>query len=83
MNNLKNLFLVALLLTNFAWGQSGEELKQQAFRAYKSGDYQTAFNLNEKACKAGDADGCNNLGVLYAQGQGVKQDYSKAKNLSI
>ena len=61
---MKNLFLVALLLTNFAWGQSGEELNKQAFRAYESGDYQTAFNLYGKACNAGDAKGCKNLEIL-------------------
>ena len=52
---MKNLFLVALLLTNLAWGQSGEELYQQAKKADKSGDYQTVFNLYERACNAGYA----------------------------
>ena len=37
---MKNLFLVALLLTNLAWGQSVEELNKQAEIAYESGDYQ-------------------------------------------
>ena len=26
-----------------------------------------------------DGYGCNNLGVIYAQGQGVKEDYAQAK----
>ena len=29
----------------------------------------------------GYALGCNNLGVLYAKGQGVRQSYTKAKEL--
>ena len=36
------------------------------------------FRLFKKACNGGDADGCKNLGVLYATGAGVEKDYSKA-----
>lgn len=32
----------------------------------------------EKAAEQGDADAQNNLGMLYAQGQGVPKDYVRA-----
>jgi len=37
--------------------------------------------LFQKACDDGIAKGCNNLGVMYYNGQGVKQDFAKAKEL--
>ena len=33
----------------------------------------------QKACDDGNANGCFNLGLLYANGQGVKQDYKKSE----
>ncbi len=33
----------------------------------------------EKAADKGDATAMNNLGVLYDNGQGVAQDYAKAR----
>jgi TPR repeat protein len=37
--------------------------------------------LFHKACDGWYAEGCHNLGVLYDNGEGVKQDYSIAVNL--
>jgi TPR repeat protein len=31
-----------------------------------------------KAAEQGDAEGQNNLGALYAQGQGIQRDYIRA-----
>ena len=46
----------------------------------------TAINVNANtlvenriACDGGDTTECNNLGILYAKGQGVRQSYAKAK----
>ena len=44
----------------------------------KSFDY-GALKYFEKACELKNGKGCSRLGYLYAQGQGVKQDYRKAK----
>ena len=33
---------------------------------------------NKQACDVGDGAGCFNLGLLYGNGEGVKQSYSKA-----
>ncbi|MDP3460137.1 MAG: toll/interleukin-1 receptor domain-containing protein, partial [Hyphomonas sp.] len=38
-----------------------------------------ARRLYTKACDDGDALGCGNLGVVYANGDGVTQDYTEAR----
>lgn len=43
-----------------------------------SKDGSRAVALYQKACDAGEALGCNNLGKIYAQGRGVAQDESRA-----
>lgn len=43
--------------------------------------FSKAAILFQKACDGGNALGCNNLGFMYANGQGVKQDYARAKQL--
>ena len=35
----------------------------------------------QKACDDGNAISCSNLGFLYANGRGVRQDYKKASEL--
>ena len=37
-----------------------------------------AFERNKKAAEQGDAYAQSNLGLMYANGQGVEQDYAKA-----
>ncbi|MFL5351635.1 tetratricopeptide repeat protein [Archangium sp.] len=44
-------------------------------------DVRRAASLYEKACQGGDAQGCNNLGVMYKQGTGVKKDKRRAAQL--
>ncbi len=44
-------------------------------------DYFKAKELYEKACNSGVGEGCNNLGLMYYNGYGVKQDYNKALDL--
>lgn len=34
--------------------------------------------LFKKACEAGDAHGCSNLGVMYSSGRGVTRDDGRA-----
>lgn len=49
-----------------------------ADKAYKAGDYQKAFKHFKIACDNGVYLGCNNLGLLYKNGQGVRQNYKEA-----
>jgi TPR repeat protein len=44
-------------------------------------DYPQAITLYSKACNAGIADGCWNLGRMYLNGNGVAEDYSQALTL--
>ena len=56
-----------------------KDLIESGTEAYSKGDYQKVAELSKKACDSGAALGCYNLGFLYANGQGVKQDFPTAK----
>ena len=70
--------ILVLLVVLFSIGFS-KDLAELGKEAYNKGDYQKAAQLYQKACDSGDAGGCSNLGILYANGQGVKQDFPTAK----
>ena len=57
-----------------AWADTLEQQFQQGLTAYEQSDYQTAFKLWLPMAEQGDANVQFNLGVMYAKGQGVKQD---------
>jgi TPR repeat protein len=48
-------------------------------RAFQEKDYTTAFNEWKAAAEAGQAEAQFDLGVLYAQGRGVKRDLTQAE----
>ncbi len=54
---------------------------EDAVAAYQKGDFETAKKLWQPLVSKGEAAAQFNLGVLYAEGQGVKRDYSKAAKL--
>ena len=39
------------------------------------------MDLYKKACDGGEMYGCYNLGTIYANGNGVEKDFSKAAEL--
>jgi len=51
---------------------------QTGVKAYLKGDYTAAFGLWQPLAQSGDAPAQFNLGVLYAQGLGVKKDPAMA-----
>ena len=57
------------------------DLVDDGFKAYKSGDKQKTKKLWSKACDGGIMNGCYNLGLLYSNGDGVRQDKQKAAKL--
>ncbi|HHF4450783.1 TPA: tetratricopeptide repeat protein [Haemophilus influenzae] len=57
-----------------AWADTLEQQFQQGLTAYEQSNYQTAFKLWLPLAEQGDANVQFNLGVMYAEGQGVKQD---------
>ncbi|HHO42486.1 MAG TPA: sel1 repeat family protein [Epsilonproteobacteria bacterium] len=53
--------------------ETGDGIKQDSFKAAE---------LYQKACDGGNAWGCNNLGFMYHNGDGIiKQDKVKALEL--
>ena len=72
--------LAALLLASIAptWADNSAQFKEAA-AAYQAGDYSQAFRLFQQFADRGDAMAQNNLGMLYAEGLGVAQDYQQAK----
>ena len=62
-----------------AWADTPEQQFQQSLEAKERGDYQTAFKLLLPLAEQGYASAQFNLGVMYASGQGVKQDDEHAK----
>ncbi|WP_315496945.1 tetratricopeptide repeat protein, partial [Haemophilus parahaemolyticus] len=84
MRFTKTLLTTALLgasifpFQSTAWADTPEQQFQQGFEASTRGDYQTAFKLWLPLAEQGDAAAQFNLGVMYGNGRGVKQDYFEA-----
>ena len=57
------------------------DIIQDGLDAYNQGDKQKASQLFKKACDGGNATGCFALGVLYANGDGIRQNKQKASQL--
>lgn len=62
--------LIILLLVEIGFA----DIIDDGNSAYEKKDYQTALSLYKKACGAGYAVGCNNIGTIYANGNGVRQN---------
>ena len=79
MKKLLTASLLALVLSSItisAYALSVDETYQLAKKAI-AGD-SVAFNALKNAADQGDAGAQFNLGVMYAKGQGVAQDYAQA-----
>ena len=55
---------IAEIANDYYWGKNG-----------KTKDYDQAVKWYRKAAEMGNADAQNNLGICYANGQGVTQEY--------
>ena len=51
---------------------------EDSIKAYRSGDYKTAYQLIKPQAEKGDANAQFILGFLYDEGKGVPQDYTEA-----
>src|SRR5512141_1786203 len=51
---------------------------EDSIKAYRGGDYKTAYQLVQPQAEKGDADAQFILGYLYDEGKGVPQDYAEA-----
>ncbi len=52
---------------------------EEGVAAHKKGNYKKAFAAWSQAAEAGDAEAQCQLGLLHGNGQGVKQDFVKAR----
>ncbi|HHF3822997.1 sel1 repeat family protein [Haemophilus influenzae] len=80
MRFTKTLFTTALFgasvfsFQSTAWADTLEQQFQQGSEATTRGDYQTTFKFLLPLAEQGNALAQMMLGVMYAEGQGVKQD---------
>jgi len=76
MSGLAAIFVavVLTLISTLAMSEPFEE----GVAAANRGDYATALRLWQPLAYQGDASAQSNLGLMYATGQGVPQDYAEA-----
>jgi len=74
---LKTLLLTLLLSTSLI-GTAYADFND-GYKAYQAKDYATALKEWKPLAKQGNAPSQVNLGVMYANGEGVLKDMTKAK----
>ncbi|WP_118808409.1 tetratricopeptide repeat protein [Haemophilus haemolyticus] len=86
MNLIKTLVTTVFLSSSvfsfhsIAWANTAEKQFQQGFSAYEKGDYKTALNLWLPLAQQGNMNAQYNLGLMYENGNGVKQsDFEAVK----
>jgi len=72
MGMMKNLLQISILLLL---------ILTSVYEGVALSDDASYFQQAKTLCDSGDASGCSDLGYLYYQGKGVKQDYFKAADL--
>ena len=81
MRNLTATICLGVALLLGSTGESWSQNFQKGLSAYNSGDYATALREWIPLAIQGNAFAQNNLGVMYANGEGVPQDYKTAVKL--
>jgi TPR repeat protein len=74
-------FSGAALVPAPASAQTAKQDASAGRQAYAAGDFASALRLSQRACEAGDGEGCTILGVVYARGTGVTRDRARANAL--
>ena len=72
---IKKLILSLGIFTTLSFGAT----IQDAINAANNGNQKKAISIFENLASKGDAEAQYALGLIYADGEGVKQDYIKAK----
>jgi TPR repeat protein len=72
------LLKLLLFLFVFAAGPAIAGPFEDATAAFNKGDYEAAMRLIRPLAEQGNVEAQFNLGVMYAQGKGVPQDYAQA-----
>lgn len=74
---MKKVLLSIILLLGIA----NADLIDSGLKKYNSGNKIAASKDWKKACDRGNMVGCSNLALMYYNGDGVRQDKRKAKEL--
>jgi len=74
---LRPTIVVILLILSLAAQVAADPLEDGTV-AYNSGDYATALRLFQQSADKGSAVAQFSIGTMYANGQGVAQNYSEA-----
>ena len=74
MKRLTTSICLILTLSLFSASNGWGADFYKGWDAYEKGDYATALREWEPLAKQGDADAQYNLGLMYANGEGVLQD---------
>ena len=72
------LLLSAIVALSLMPAVSFADNFEAGVEAYQKGDYQTALKIYKSLADKGDADAQYNLGLMYDDGDGVKQNYNEA-----
>ncbi|GAA8307301.1 hypothetical protein HpNP137_04880 [Helicobacter pylori] len=72
------LCLCCVLIGGLMAEPNPEELVDLGMLSYDKQDFSKARKYFERACGLNNGRGCNNLGVLYRDGQGVEKNLTKA-----
>ena len=70
----KNIFVVAMLMSSLAFGQSGDPIVDAA----NSGDVDEALEVWRPLAEQGNPAAQFNLGLMYEKGEGVTKDYQES-----
>lgn len=75
---ISSLSVGAIITAFFVVGAANAGPVDDAVAAYERGDYQTAFQKFMPAAEGGNADAQVNVGAMYANGEGVEQNFAEA-----
>ncbi len=73
-----NTLAISLIALSLSFTQLAYAGLDEGLAAYNKADFKTALKEWKPLAEQGDADAQNNLGVMYANGQGVAQDDKQA-----
>ena len=74
---MRCILFAVFLVVAYATGAAADSYND-AVSAYDRGDYMRAAQLLRSLAEQGDAEAQSKLGLMYAKGQGVPQDFVRA-----
>ncbi|MDY4595082.1 MAG: tetratricopeptide repeat protein [[Pasteurella] aerogenes] len=75
---LLSTLLLSFALINNASAETASEKFDRAYQYTQQQNYQAAFPIFKELAEQGNENAQFNLGLMYANGQGVRQDYLQA-----